>query len=397
MSNTVGYSLGCVTPVRYNLTQGEDTTSNAVGYSILGCRGVFYSHGYIARCGVGYSGESVTVLNGAFTSSISQEDADQRARDYAESQLTCELIPQTPIPAPYGFLRTSDDRLFVLSPNGLYEVGRSGLNGLVLGGYGFREGVEASDGNYYFTTSNGVEKITPEGVHTTLATGLGNPNGICEGADGALYTSPTIDGGTSDGNIWRITLEGAKSVFVPTGESGCSADAVYNNLILASNNNLYTCKKANGDGQLVIVGPSGSTNVVKWGLNIQSPRILLESPDGFLYTISEQNGHLFRIHLDGSYEHIATVPVSTIFGAVLFTETPDGIFYAITTVVDNSRNSEVYRVTKSGTVDFLGQISGNSIYGIAIGFDGDPVIGGYAAADVVYRVDSTTGAITAFA
>lgn len=37
MSNTVGYSLGCVTPVRYNLTQGEDTTGNTVAFSVLGC------------------------------------------------------------------------------------------------------------------------------------------------------------------------------------------------------------------------------------------------------------------------------------------------------------------------------------------------------------------------
>lgn len=37
MSNTIGYSLGCGTPVRYNLTQGEDTTGNTVASSVLGC------------------------------------------------------------------------------------------------------------------------------------------------------------------------------------------------------------------------------------------------------------------------------------------------------------------------------------------------------------------------
>ena len=37
MSNTVGYSLGCVTSVRYNLTQGEDATGNATGYALSGC------------------------------------------------------------------------------------------------------------------------------------------------------------------------------------------------------------------------------------------------------------------------------------------------------------------------------------------------------------------------
>ena len=37
MSNTVGYSLGCVTSVKYNLTQGEDATGNQVSSTMLGC------------------------------------------------------------------------------------------------------------------------------------------------------------------------------------------------------------------------------------------------------------------------------------------------------------------------------------------------------------------------
>lgn len=38
MSNTIGYSLGgCVTGVRYNLTQGEDATGNMLSYQITQC------------------------------------------------------------------------------------------------------------------------------------------------------------------------------------------------------------------------------------------------------------------------------------------------------------------------------------------------------------------------
>ena len=37
MSNAVGYSLGCVTGVKYNLTQGEDATGNTVALSLSGC------------------------------------------------------------------------------------------------------------------------------------------------------------------------------------------------------------------------------------------------------------------------------------------------------------------------------------------------------------------------
>ena len=37
MSNTIGYSLGCGTPVRYNITQREDVTDNIVTPLVLGC------------------------------------------------------------------------------------------------------------------------------------------------------------------------------------------------------------------------------------------------------------------------------------------------------------------------------------------------------------------------
>jgi len=37
VSNTVGYSIGCVTPVRYTFTQGEDVTGNNVSYTDSTC------------------------------------------------------------------------------------------------------------------------------------------------------------------------------------------------------------------------------------------------------------------------------------------------------------------------------------------------------------------------
>ena len=37
MSNTVGYTIGCVTPVRFHLTQGEDVTGDGVGYAASTC------------------------------------------------------------------------------------------------------------------------------------------------------------------------------------------------------------------------------------------------------------------------------------------------------------------------------------------------------------------------
>lgn len=50
MSNTVGYSLGgCVTGVKYNLTQGEDATGNGLVYALPGCASGCWNGDYRER------------------------------------------------------------------------------------------------------------------------------------------------------------------------------------------------------------------------------------------------------------------------------------------------------------------------------------------------------------
>ena len=68
MSNTIGYSLGCGTPVRYNLTQGEDTTGNATTYAVSECPYVppvetgYYELPFYHTLSVGYDTAPVTML-----------------------------------------------------------------------------------------------------------------------------------------------------------------------------------------------------------------------------------------------------------------------------------------------------------------------------------------------
>ena len=71
MSNTVGYSLGCVTQVRYSLTQGEDVTGSAVGYSLGGCplpdppeplESSYYELPFYHTLNVGYDTAPITML-----------------------------------------------------------------------------------------------------------------------------------------------------------------------------------------------------------------------------------------------------------------------------------------------------------------------------------------------
>ena len=75
MSNTVGYSLGgCVTGVRYNLTQGEDATGNAVASSVLGCarcwNGDYRDRRYWAQIPVSATSTSGTDYYGALAPTL---------------------------------------------------------------------------------------------------------------------------------------------------------------------------------------------------------------------------------------------------------------------------------------------------------------------------------------
>ena len=64
MSNTVGYSLGCVTAVRYSFTQGEDATGNGVAFSLSGCTPGCWNGDYRERRYWAQLPASATALSG---------------------------------------------------------------------------------------------------------------------------------------------------------------------------------------------------------------------------------------------------------------------------------------------------------------------------------------------
>ena len=75
MSNTVGYSLGCVTAVRYSFTQGEDATGNGAAFSLSGCtpgcwNGDYRERRYWAQLPVSATATSGTDYYGALAPDI---------------------------------------------------------------------------------------------------------------------------------------------------------------------------------------------------------------------------------------------------------------------------------------------------------------------------------------
>ena len=95
MSNTVGYSLGgCVTGVKYNLTQGEDATGNAVASSVLGCapgcwNGDYRDRRYWAQLPVSATATSGTDYYGALAPTLKYQGGGTY-RDICPTVCFCE-------------------------------------------------------------------------------------------------------------------------------------------------------------------------------------------------------------------------------------------------------------------------------------------------------------------
>lgn len=159
--------------------------------------------------------------------------------------------------------------------------------------------VQAADGNYYGTTSDGytssnttaefgtIFRLTPGGVLTTLHTFSGNlpdgarPSGLTQGPDGALY------GVTEQfGTVFRMTLTGEFSTISDFAYTSAADGGVYPfaALTLGSDGLLYgstTEGGANSTGILFSVSTTGAFTLLNSGLGTMAP--LVQASDGNFY------------------------------------------------------------------------------------------------------------------
>ncbi len=179
----------------------------------------------------------------------------------------------------YGTTRdggaTNNGTVFQITPQGTLTLLHS-FNGLGDGSAPYGGLVQATDGNFYGTTSSGgangygtVFKITPAGALTTLQSfdytkyGAGPQATLAQATDGNLYGT-TVYGGASQscldgcGTVFQITLGGK---FTGEGSfSGVDGAAPYAGLVQATDGNLYGTTSAGGtnsDGTVfsLAVGP----------------------------------------------------------------------------------------------------------------------------------------------
>ena len=267
MSNTVGYSISCGTPVRYNLTQGEDVTGNGIGYALGGCSPLpmlWWNTEQTAYCQSGYHGTPITVASGTFSSPVSQQAADALAIAYAEGQLSCE-------------------------PDA-WEVDRALATGIALP----HTQILASDGYLYVCgySDGTVWKVsTTVGGKEAYGTGIGIPYGIVQGTDGYIYVA-----GYLDNTIWRLTASGVKEAVATSVANGLTRIAQ------ADDGNFYVCGYLSDD--LVRVTPSGVKTVMATGLG--GPQGLIQASDGKLYVSGSNSDTLFSVTLAGVTSTVCT-------------------------------------------------------------------------------------------
>jgi uncharacterized repeat protein (TIGR03803 family) len=196
--------------------------------------------------------------------------------------------------------------------------------------------VQATDGNFYGTTSLGgasdgtIFKITPTGTLTTLHSfdgtdGFSTQSGLIQAPNGDLYGTTVYGGAAVNGTIFKITLDGTFTTL--HSFDGTDGSLPYAGLIRANDGNFYGTTQAGGASQSC--GSEGCGTVFEI------------TPGGTLTTL-----HRFDL-TDGSFPYAGLIQAA------------DGSFYGTTVGGGNlACNSPygcgtVFKITRGGTLTTL--------------------------------------------
>jgi uncharacterized repeat protein (TIGR03803 family) len=261
--------------------------------------------------------------------------------------------------------------------------------------------VQASDGNFYGTTSEGasVYRITPSGAYATLTFLGGNAYGaLIQGSDGSLYGTTAFGGeGTcpadrsalchpspGQGTVFRLNLSGTlTTLHVFTG--GADGAKPYAGLTVGPDGNFYgvTQAGASGGGTVFKITPNGSLTTLHTftGGDGANPiaRLTLGSDGNFygstVYGGGPSNaGVVFRISPSGTYSvlHVFTgfsvpdasprpgVPLDGAYPAAPLVPAADGTFIGVSASGGQFAGGTVFKISPSGTYSQLFTFAGNA-------------------------------------
>lgn len=273
--------------------------------------------------------------------------------------------------------------------------------------------IQATDGNFYVTTSFGgstdqgaIVRVTPAGIESVFYSFTGNggiggsndaaqPYGaLVQGADGSLYGTTFLGGANDSGAVFVITPQGSESVLysLGAGSDGAYPDA---GLIQGPDGTFYgttTAGGVNGQGCVYGVTPQGTERVLysfAGGKDGASPQgALLRDTAGNLYGTTRQGGAhnrgtVFAIMPGGTesvlYSFTGGADGGTPVGALVAGK--DGDFYGTTSdggianVANPSGGGTVFRITPTGTASVVYAFGGGAdaavpLTGLILGNDG---------------------------
>lgn len=274
--------------------------------------------------------------------------------------------------------------------------------------------IQASDGNYYGTTLQGgpngcgtVFQLTPAGIFTTLHNFAGTDGrypygGLVEGSDGYLYGTTTEGGSLEQGTVFRISSSGT---FVTLHSfTGPDGNLPYANLILATDGNFYGTTGgggANGYGTIFRMASTGAVTAIYSFTGEDDGEFpynnLVQASDGNLYGVAStggsgtEEGVIFQSSLSGTVAwfgltgtNSATYPYSGLdedgTEHIYGTSSSGGAtgFGEIFSIGDTGAITDVYDLPDSGNArnPFAGLVLGTdgNQYGTAHGYFNDGAV-----------------------
>ena len=254
--------------------------------------------------------------------------------------------------------------------------------------------IQGNDGNLYGTTTNGgvngigtIFSMTPAGVITTLVDFGGNVSGVqptaglIQASDGNFYGTTSSGGTNGAGTVFKMTPTGSFTTVANFSANGPPSAEVQPiaGLIQGGDGNFYGTTYvggANGFGTVYRLTPGGSlTTLVDFtgsgtGTNRGSnPNVLIQGSDGNFYGTTYQggandDGTIFKMSLAGSLTTLIdfTYTGTTNRGgypSAGLTEGSDGNFYGTATYGGANNDGTFFRMTPSGTLTTLIDFTGN--------------------------------------
>ena len=306
--------------------------------------------------------------------------------------------------------------------------------------------VQATDGNFYGATFGGggcasagdakdcgtIFKITSGGALTTLYTFCSQPNctdgaapnGLVQAANGDFYGTTSQGGGAAPpygaGTVFKITAGGSlTTLYTFCSQPNCADGGTPGgSLVRATDGNLYGTTGTSGltgtgPGTFFKITPAGTLTTL--GYIAGSPTgTLVQATDGNFYGTTARAGTIFKITPAGTLTTLAEVGGFPYAGLVQAT---DGNFYGTTYVggtvfcggIEDNYCGSVFKVTPTGTLTTLYnfcsqpncadgsypiagliQATNGKLYGTTLA-GGANFVPGYGSAGTVFSLDVGLG------